>query len=122
MVANAGAGPEPIPHAQLDVNNLSEAIRYCLSQEAAAAARDIASKMASEAGVQAAVQSFHRQLPLERIQCDLVPREPAVWSYTKSKRPIKLSKIAAETILSSKPSESKHLKLLVYLLADFITQ
>ncbi|KAM6507175.1 hypothetical protein FALCPG4_018557 [Fusarium falciforme] len=67
--------------------------------------------MASKVGVRAAMQSFHRQLPLERIPCDLIPSEPAAWLYSKSKRPIKLSKVAAEIILSNKSTEPKHLKL-----------
>ncbi|RSL67384.1 hypothetical protein CEP51_012667 [Fusarium floridanum] len=48
MVANAGAGPNPIPHAELTVNNLSEAIVYCLSHQASTAAASIAARMASE--------------------------------------------------------------------------
>ncbi|RMJ17627.1 hypothetical protein CDV36_002667 [Fusarium kuroshium] len=48
MVANAGAGPNPIPHAELTVNNLSEAIVYCLSHQASTAAESIAARMASE--------------------------------------------------------------------------
>ncbi|RYC79384.1 hypothetical protein BFJ63_vAg17731 [Fusarium oxysporum f. sp. narcissi] len=111
MVANAGAGPIPIPHAELTADNLSEAIRYCLSQEAAAAAASIAAKMASEEGVRAAVQSFHRQLPLERIPCGLISSEPATWLYSKSKHLIKLSKVAAEILVSTKSIEAKHLKL-----------
>lgn len=110
MVANAGAGPNPIPHAGLNVMNLSEAIGYCLSQKASDAAREIANKMSSEAGVRAAVQSFHKQLPLERMMCDVIPSEPAVWSYTKSKRPIKLSRIAAENLQTTKTIDAKHLK------------
>jgi hypothetical protein len=110
MVANAGAGPSPIPHAALTVNNLSEAIRYCLSQKAATAAATIADKMASEAGVGAAVQAFHKQLPLERIPCDLITNEPAVWLYSKSKHPMKLSKLAAEFLISNKSIDAKHLK------------
>ncbi|KAM0490394.1 hypothetical protein ACHAP8_011611 [Fusarium lateritium] len=110
MVAKAGAGPFPIPHKELSVENLSEAIRYCLSDKAAAAAMLIAKKMESEVGVRAAVQSFHKNLPLERMRCDLIPTEPAVWSYSKSKRPIKLSKMAAEIILSKRPGDSKYIK------------
>ncbi|RSL94307.1 hypothetical protein CEP52_012726 [Fusarium oligoseptatum] len=48
MVANAGAGPNPIPHAELTVNNLSEAIVYYLSHQASTAAASIAARMASE--------------------------------------------------------------------------
>lgn len=113
MVAKAGAGPSPIPHSQLTVENLSQAIRYCLSEEASQAAMAISVKMEREEGVRAAVQSFHRQLPLDRMRCDLVPNEPAVWQYDKSKQPIKLSKIAAEMLISEKLIESKHLKLYV---------
>ncbi|RKK60349.1 Sterol 3-beta-glucosyltransferase UGT80B1 [Fusarium oxysporum] len=57
MVANAGAGPTPIPHAELTPDNLSEAIRYCLSQEAAAAAASIAAKMASEVAAEILVST-----------------------------------------------------------------
>jgi hypothetical protein len=113
MVAKAGAGPSPIPHSQLTAENLSEAIRYCLSEEASQAAMAISVKMECEEGVRAAVQSFHRQLPLERMRCDLVPKEPAVWQYDKSKHLIKLSKVAAEMLLSEKLIEAKHLKLYV---------
>jgi hypothetical protein len=111
MVANAGAGPDPIPHTELTVDNLTVAIHYCLSPQAATAAALIADKMSSEVGVRAAVQSFHKGLPLERIRCDVIPSEPAVWSYSKSKKSIKLSKIAAEILISTKSIDSKHLKL-----------
>ncbi|KAL7757034.1 hypothetical protein ACKLNR_014027 [Fusarium oxysporum f. sp. zingiberi] len=110
MVANAGAGPAPIPHTELTVDKLAAAIRYCLSPQAAAAAAIIADKMSSEVGVRAAVQSFHKGLPLERIRCDVIPSEPAVWSYSKSKNPIKLSKMAAEILISTNSIDSKHLK------------
>jgi hypothetical protein len=113
MVAKAGAGPNPIPHAELTADNLAEAIQYCLSQKAADAAASIAASMRSEVGVQAAVQSFHRQLPLERIPCDLIKSEPAVWLYSKTKRPIRLSKVAAEIVLSNTSTESKYLKMSV---------
>ncbi|KAF5681233.1 UDP-glucose,sterol transferase [Fusarium heterosporum] len=111
MVAKAGAGPKPIPHAKLSVDNISEAIRYCLSEEAAQAAMSISARMQHEEGVRAAVQSFHKQLPLERIQCDLIPCEPATWLHEKGKHPMKLSKIAAEVLMSEKLIEAKHLKL-----------
>ncbi|CAH0027346.1 unnamed protein product [Clonostachys rhizophaga] len=111
MVANAGAGPQPIPHKSLTADNLADAIRYCLSQQAAIAAASIAASMESEAGVQAAVQSFHRQLPLERIRCDLIPSEPASWTYTKTKKPLRLSKMAAEIILSKTSADSKHMRI-----------
>jgi hypothetical protein len=113
MVANAGAGPSPIPHEELTAAKIADALRYCLSPEAAAAAARLAEQMKSEMGVQAAVQSFHRHLPLERLQCDLLPDQPAVWSYTKGERQIKLSKIVAESVLSKTSSEYKNMKMSV---------
>ncbi|GKT49505.1 sterol 3-beta-glucosyltransferase UGT80B1 [Colletotrichum spaethianum] len=89
MVANAGAGPKPIRQQHLNVANLADAIRYCLSPRAVSAAQSIAAQMESENGVKAAVDSWHRQLPLERMQCDLIPSQPAAWAYAKSKKPIK---------------------------------
>lgn len=111
MVSKAGAGPRPIPCRELTVDALAEGINYCLSKEAMLAATSLAAKMESEAGVRAAVQSFHRQLPLEQIRCDLIPEQPAVWTYSKSRRPIRLSKAATEIILSNTSAESKHMKM-----------
>ncbi|EEY18375.1 conserved hypothetical protein [Verticillium alfalfae VaMs.102] len=57
------------------------------------------------------VPFFGDSYPLEKIRCDLIPTEPAVWSYTKTKRPLKLSKLAAEMMLSDSSMNVKHLKL-----------
>lgn len=114
MVANAGAGPRPIPHRRLNAENLAEAIRYCLSPQTVNAAQAIAAKMEAERGVQAAANSWWKQLPLERLQCDLIPSHPAVWAYNKSKRPIKLSKVAAEVLLSHDAVQLKQLSAFVY--------
>lgn len=113
MVAKAGAGPRPIPHRQLNAENLAEAIRYCLLPQAVNAAQGIAAKMEAERGVKTAADSWWKQLPLERMQCDLVPSEPAVWAYNKSKRPIKLSKVAAEVLLSHDAVQLKQLSAFV---------
>lgn len=112
MIAAAGAGPKPIPHKELSVTNLANAIRYCLSDEAIGAAASIARKMQSESGVQAAARSFHANLPAESLQCDLLPGFPAVWSYKKGRRRLKLSKLAAEVIRSENPKAFDNLVML----------
>ncbi|KAF7545181.1 hypothetical protein G7Z17_g9369 [Cylindrodendrum hubeiense] len=94
MVAASGAGPYPIPQKQLNVQNLSEAIQFCLTPEAAHAAAGLASRMKSESGVETAVRSFHANLPLENLQCDILSGQPAVWVCKRGKRTIKLSKMA----------------------------
>ncbi|KAB8236430.1 uncharacterized protein BDW43DRAFT_298064 [Aspergillus alliaceus] len=109
MVAAAGAGPAPIPHRELTVDALTEGIRYCLTERAATAASAIAAKMDSEAGVHAAVVSFHRNLPLKRLQCDLYPGQPAVWSVSKGHRKFKVSKIAAEILVAEGLIDRKNL-------------
>jgi UDP:flavonoid glycosyltransferase YjiC (YdhE family) len=111
MVAAAGAGPVPIPHQELSAATLAEGIRYCFTEQAITAASVIAMKMASETGVQAAVASFHSHLPLERISCDVCPGVPAVWSYATSNTEVKLSKLAAATLVAQKSIDPKRLKL-----------
>lgn len=113
MIAAAGAGPLPIPQRELTTESLSEAIRYCLSNEAASAAALIAQKMQSEVGVEAAVRSFHRNLPLKNLPCDVMPHLPATFCFSKGKDEIKLSSLAAEAVLSELSKDAKHLKLYV---------
>ncbi|KAJ5699402.1 hypothetical protein N7536_002415 [Penicillium majusculum] len=111
MVAAAGAGPAPIPHQELNADILAEGIRYCFTKQAITAASEIAVKMASETGVQAAVSSFHSHLPLERLSCDVCPRVPAVWSYSTRNINVKLSKVAAATLVAQTLINPKRLKL-----------
>jgi hypothetical protein len=98
MVAAAGAGPKPIPHKSLNAQNLAEAISYCFTPQALTAAAEITSKMSTEAGVSAAVNSFHANLPLERLQYDLIPDQPAAWEWKKKQKSVKLSKAAVEIL------------------------
>ncbi|OCL10385.1 glycosyltransferase family 1 protein [Glonium stellatum] len=111
MIHAAGAGPKPIPFKFLSSQNLAEAISYCLTPEAQISAQDIASKMKTESGVEAAAQSFHANLPLELLQCDILPDRPAVWAYKKGNRPVKLSKLAAEILIEYMEVNEKSLKL-----------
>jgi hypothetical protein len=115
MVAAAGAGPAPILHKQLTVDALAAGIRYCLSEQAAAAASTITHKMSSESGVYTAVASFHRNLPLDHVQCDLYPSQPAVWSVSvpKSRQKLKLSKFAAEALVADGLIDQKNLTVYV---------
>ena len=111
MVAVAGAGPKPIRSKEINSQNLREAIDFCLSPKAAEAAAKLAQSMHADSGVKAAMASFHRHLQSERLSCDLAPERSAVWVYTKSKRPFKLSYICAEVLVSHQRIDRKHLKL-----------
>ncbi|KAK0385361.1 hypothetical protein NLU13_7837 [Sarocladium strictum] len=94
MVAEAGAGPKPIPQRTLDSDNLAEAIRVCLTDSARTAARGISERMKSESGVRRAVASFHANLPSQDMACDVLADQPATWVMKKKPR-AKLSKTAA---------------------------
>ncbi|KAI9741719.1 MAG: hypothetical protein M1834_000104 [Cirrosporium novae-zelandiae] len=111
MIAAAGAGPQPIPFKALTTQALQEAIHFCLTPEAVAAANNIALQMRAESGVKAAVAAFHRNLPTERLPCDILPQLPAVWKYKKSPRPIRLSKLAAEILAEHGQIDRKKLKM-----------
>jgi hypothetical protein len=96
MVANAGAGPRPIPPKQLSVDALAEAITYSLSEEARAAAFVMGGKIRAENGVENGVAGFHKHLPLKEMRyaaisvpisclradlprCEVDPSRVAVW-------------------------------------------
>ena len=105
MIAAAGAGPSPIPFKALDARNLADAISFCLTPSACHAAARISQMIATETGVQSAVASFHRNLPHAALSCDVLPNTPAVWTYKApkaSRKVIKLSKVAAETLIISR--------------------
>ncbi|KAK6837332.1 hypothetical protein RU639_001540 [Aspergillus parasiticus] len=112
IVAASGAGPKPIPGHQLNALNLAEAIGSCLQPSALAAAQQLAWKMKSELGTQAAVASFHRQLPLSRMKCHILPDQPAVWEYRRSfAKPMYLSDFAVQILLDSRQIQQNHLRL-----------
>ncbi|KAE8145253.1 hypothetical protein BDV25DRAFT_133954 [Aspergillus avenaceus] len=110
MIAASGAGSEPIPQKSLTPENLADAIRYCLQPQAMEAAEDIAIRMQSETGVKTAVESFHRNLPLDRMCCQVIPDQPAAWTYTKYPQPIILSKLAAQILLDHLRIDPKRLQ------------
>ena len=113
MVAIAGAGPQPIRIKALNSRNLREAISFCLSEEAAKAAGNLAQKLHADLGVKAAMASFHRHLRPERLSCNLAPEHPAVWACSVSKRGLKLSATCAEILIDHNRINRKDLKMSV---------
>ncbi|KAK4894044.1 hypothetical protein LTR27_007628 [Elasticomyces elasticus] len=111
MVAAAGAGPPPIPHQQLNAQNLAAAIQYCQTKEAQAAASVIATQIKTEDGVKAAVRSFHTHLPLEQVKCDIPPGESASFALRLGGKLAKISKRAAAVIIADAGLNPKNLKL-----------
>ncbi|KAJ5884929.1 Sterol 3-beta-glucosyltransferase [Penicillium taxi] len=113
MIAKAGAGPYPIPYTSLNPENLASAIQFCLRPEAEVAAHEISIKMKTESGVEAAVNSFYRNLPLDRMRCSVMPGHPAVWAYTKGKISLPLSKTAVSILLQHERINAQNIKCYV---------
>ncbi|KAJ5780212.1 hypothetical protein N7457_005372 [Penicillium paradoxum] len=111
MVASRGIGPMPIPHRSLNADNLAEAIRFCLHPDTLTAAADLASQMSQEDGVSAAVASFHRNLPVDKMRCKFLESEPAAWQLKEGGRPpVNLSKMAAGVLIENSRVDPKDLK------------
>lgn len=98
MVAQAGAGPRAIPHKDLNLTNLTEALQFCMSAEASKAALALSDKMKGDSGVKAAARSFHKHLPAERMRCQLAGDRVATWAYSRHGKRIILSNFAVEIL------------------------
>ncbi|CZR62698.1 related to sterol glucosyltransferase [Phialocephala subalpina] len=114
MVAARGAGPKPIPHKTLNVENLAAAISFCLTPEANSAAKEIAYQMQLESGVKTAVNSFHANLPIEKLSCDIISDQPASWTYKRKGKSLKLSKLAVEILSEGRTHGFDAKKLALY--------
>lgn len=97
IVARAGAGPVPIPHKQLTVDKLSEAIDIALQSSTKERAQELAHKMEKESGVRDGACSFHRQLDMESLRCAVCPSRPAVWHLRRTE--IGFSAFAASVLV-----------------------
>ena len=109
MIAQAGAGPDPIPHTQLTADNLAKAIKFCFTSSCQERALELADKIAAENGCHTGAQSFHQRLDLDRLRCTLAPSRPAVWRLRRTK--VTLSAFAAYTLGNAGLLEINDLKL-----------
>jgi hypothetical protein len=69
MVANARAGPEPIPIARLDSTTLAEAFEMCRRPQMREHAHALGSRLRETDGVELVVRSVYRQLPWQVMRC-----------------------------------------------------
>ncbi|QKD57890.2 uncharacterized protein FOBCDRAFT_186963 [Fusarium oxysporum Fo47] len=116
IVAANNAGPRPIPHKSLTPDNLAAGIKLCLETETRTSAQAIASRMHQECGVDRAVESFHRHLPVEDLTCDLLPQRAARWTYHPQGDPklgvVRLSDAALKVLLDQKQLKISNVKAL----------
>ncbi|KAH8912913.1 sterol glucosyltransferase [Coniochaeta sp. PMI_546] len=111
VLSASGAGPPPIPYREMTSEKLSEAIRFCFRDSTFDAARTIAEKMHSEAGVQVAARSFHRHLPLQNMRCRILSDQPATFKYKSSGQEILLSSLATAVLVTHRKLNMSHLKI-----------
>jgi len=71
IVAEAGAGPEPVPVQELTAESLADAIAFALRPDVRASALVLGERVRAQAGVEETVAAFYKRLPLERMRCDL---------------------------------------------------
>jgi hypothetical protein len=109
MVSRAGAGPNPIPFAELTVDKLVAGINVALSESAKIKAGELSARMDKEEGVVSAVDGFHRLLPLMRMRCVILPDRVAVWELPDSKMGI--SSVVAGVLDRERRLDLKKLKL-----------
>src|SRR5215470_1241229 len=78
VVADAGAGPEPIPIHRLDVETLTAAFDACRRPQMKMRATELAARLRATDGVELAVRSIERHLPVPTMTCSGDPDHLAV--------------------------------------------
>jgi hypothetical protein len=98
MVAQAGAGPAPIPFKQLTADKLAVAIQEALQPAVLERAKEMGEKISQENGTEVGGKSFHDHLNVDELRCAIAPSRAAVWRVKKTNT--RLSALAA-TVLSN---------------------
>ena len=101
MVANAGAGPTPIPFKELTAERLANAILEALKPEILERATELGERIREEKGCEAGAASFHARMNVDRLRCLMAPGRAAVWQVkTKGSKTenVRLSAFAATVL------------------------
>lgn len=112
MVARAGAGPEPVAYKKLTADILAESIKTALTPEAQESGARIAAQIATEKGAATGAKSFHNSLDARALRCLVDQKRGAVWRVKRTE--VRLSALAAATLVQEQMLEYTDLKLSVY--------
>jgi UDP:flavonoid glycosyltransferase YjiC (YdhE family) len=100
MVANAGAGPNPIPYQKQTVEKLAQQIKEALHPESRIRARQIGLRLRQERGCENGARSFHDALSEKHSRCSVLPKRVAVWEVKDTHGiECRLSPLAAAVLL-----------------------
>ncbi|CAZ81558.1 unnamed protein product [Tuber melanosporum] len=109
MVANAGAGAEPVPHKELTAEKLADGIEKLLSEECQLAAGKISKQIREDDGngAENAVRSFFKG---PGIRCSFLEYKVAVWRIRRTT--VRLSALAAWLLVQGGKLTWKDLRLI----------
>jgi hypothetical protein len=100
MVANAGAGPHPIPYREQTAETLAQQIKEALHPEMRIRARQIGLRLQQERGCDNGIRIFHDSLEGKHARCSILPDRLAVWEVKSEQGPGgRLSTLAAAILL-----------------------
>jgi hypothetical protein len=105
----AGAGPRPIPHRDLTVGNLNEALNFAARDEVQQRAEVVGRGIAAETGSATTARKFLEQLSASKMSCHLMPNRVAVWE--NKKLGLRLSAFAATVLHKGNALDWKDLTL-----------
>jgi hypothetical protein len=71
----------------------------------------MAATMSAEDGVKTAAESFHANLPMESLPCELLDDRPATYLYSSRGLSVRLCTLAAYVLVQGGRVKSKDLKL-----------
>jgi UDP:flavonoid glycosyltransferase YjiC (YdhE family) len=77
VIADAGAGPQPIPIDDLESEALADAFTLCARPEVRECAEALGEKVRDTDGVELTAQSVYRHLPVEAMLCEAGPEHLA---------------------------------------------
>lgn len=109
MVARAGIGSKPVHSKNLNADSLAEAIKEALKPGCLEKAKLLSERIGKERGAEVGAQSFHKQLDLDKMRCQLSPHRAAVWRIRRTD--VRLSAFAAAVLSQKKLLDFKDLKL-----------
>jgi sterol 3beta-glucosyltransferase len=69
VIADAGAGPEPVPAVEITSESLAEAFAHALTPDARAKARLLGARVRERDGVDLVTRSLYRHLPVHAMRC-----------------------------------------------------
>ncbi|CAF3102495.1 unnamed protein product, partial [Rotaria sp. Silwood2] len=108
MISKSGAGPTPVPGKHLNINDLAEAFRIAHEPDKREAAHKLSVAFQHENGCEAAVRSFHANLPLSKMRSDL---EPSYCAYFRlNDYNLQISIPVAQVLIAAGAIEEDQLK------------